>query len=55
MILFMILLLTLALLTVMTVVIVSVTGAVGVVLFGDVIVCIVLIVWLIKRIIKKKR
>lgn len=55
MILFMILLLTLALLTVLTVLVVSATGAVGVILFGDVIVCIVLIVWLIKKIFRKRK
>ena len=55
MILFLILLLTLVILTVITVAVISVTGAIGVVLFGDVIVCIWLILWFIKKIIKKQR
>lgn len=55
MILFLILLLTLVILTVITVAVISVTGAVGVVLFGDVIVCIWLIVWFMKRIIWKRK
>ena len=55
MILFMILLLTLAILTVFTVVVVAATGAVGIVLFGDVIVCIVLIVWIMKKIFRKRK
>ena len=55
MILFMILLLMLALLTVSTVVVVSATGAVGIVLFGDVIVCIWLIVWFIKKLLRKRK
>lgn len=55
MILFMILLLTLAILTVFTVVVVAATGAVGIVLFGDVIVCIILIVWIMKKIFRKRK
>ena len=55
MILFLILLGTLLILTVITVVVISVTGAVGVILFGDVIVCIWLIVWFMKRIIRKNK
>ena len=55
MILFLILALMLVILTVFTVVIVSVTGAVGVVLFGDIIVCIMMIIWIIKRILRKKK
>ena len=55
MILFTILLLIIAMLTVITVLVVSVTGAVGIVLFGDVIVCIFLIVWFMKKLTKKKK
>lgn len=55
MILFLILLLMVGILTMLTIGVISVTGAVGIVLFGDVIVCILLIIWLIKRICKKKK
>lgn len=55
MILFTILALTLILLVIFTIVTVAATGAVGIVLFGDVIVCIVLIVWIIKKMVCKKK
>lgn len=55
MILFMIMLLMIVLLTVFTIVVIGATGAVGIVLFGDVIVCIFLLVWLFKKIFKKKK
>lgn len=55
MVLFMILLLTLILLTVITVVAVSTIGAAGIVLFGDVIVCAFIIVWIMKKLIKRKK
>ena len=55
MILFMIMVLMIALLTVFTVVVIGATGAVGIVLFGDVIVCIALLVWLFKKILKRKK
>lgn len=54
MILFSILLLMLIMLTVITVFAVSVGGTVFVIIFGDVIVCIFIIVWILKRIRKKK-
>lgn len=54
MVLFTILLLTVIILTVITVVAVSVGGAAFIVLFGDVIVCIVLIAWFMKHLIFKK-
>lgn len=54
MILLMTLLLTIIILTVVTVIAIAVTGAIGVVLFGDVIVCIFVLLWLIKKILKKK-
>lgn len=55
MILFTILLLTLALLTVVTVLAISAGGAAFIILFGDVIVCMFIIIWVIKRLIKRKR
>ena len=55
MILFTIMLLMIALLTILTVIVVGATGAVGVVLFGDVIVCIILMVWLFKKIFMRKK
>lgn len=51
----------LVLLTILTIVVifsalvVFATGAVGIVLFGDLIVAIIIIVWFIKRIILKKK
>ena len=50
-----ILALTLILLVIFTMVAVAATGAVGIVLFGDVIVCIIFIVWIIKKIVGKKK
>lgn len=55
MILFLILLITLAILTVITVLAISITGAVGVILFGDVIVCILVIIWILKKLLKRKK
>ena len=55
MILFMILCTMLILLTMLSILVIGATGAVGIVLFGDVIVCIILIVWIIKKMIKRKR
>ena len=49
-----ILILTLILLIALTVIVISVTGTVGVIIFGDVIVCIVFIVLLIRYLIKRK-
>lgn len=54
MILFTLLLLITIILVVVTVFVVSIGGAVGIILFGDVIVCIVLLIWLIKKLAKKK-
>ena len=54
MILFTILLLTLAVLIIFTVAVVSVGGAAFIVIFSDVIVCIALLVWIIKIIAKKR-
>lgn len=55
MILFTILLLTLALLAVVTVLAISAGGAAFIILFGDVIVCMFIIIWVIKRLIQRKR
>lgn len=55
MILFTILALILLILVVVTVVITSVVGAGAIVIFGDVIVCILIIGWLIKKLFFKKR
>jgi hypothetical protein len=55
MILFTILLLTLLILTTITVVAISLGGAAFIVVFGDVIVCIVFIALLIKFLTKRKR
>ena len=41
-------------LTIFTVVTAGAVGAAGIIVFGDVIVCIVLIVWIIKRLINRK-
>lgn len=55
MILFIILLFIAVVLTIFTIAAISVGGAVFVILFSDVIVCIALIIWLLKRFICKKR
>jgi O-antigen/teichoic acid export membrane protein len=55
MILFTILLLTLLLLIVVGVVLFSVFGAGVIIIFGDVIVCAIFIIWIIKKLIAKKR
>lgn len=51
--LFLILLLILILITIFTVAVVSVGGAVFIVIFGDVIVCAFIIVWLLRKLLKK--
>lgn len=55
MILFTILLLTLTILTVATVLTVGTLGAGAIIIFGDVIVCGIFIVWIMKRLIQKKK
>lgn len=55
MILFTILLLTLLLITVITVLAISAGGAAFIVLFGDVIVCGFLIIWIMKKLVKRKK
>lgn len=49
------LLLMLFILIVVTVLAISIGGSIAVVLFGDVIVCIFIIVWIIKRLIERKK
>ena len=51
--LFAILLLILVFITIFTVAVVSVGGAVFIVIFGDVIVCAFIIVWLLRKLLKK--
>ena len=55
MILFTILLLMLLILVTITVIAISMGGAAFVILFGDVIVCILVIVWIIKCLAKKRK
>lgn len=55
MILFAILALILVILTVIVVVVTSVIGAGAIVIFGDVIVCIVLLGWIIKKLFFKRK
>ena len=55
MILFTILAIILALLVILTVAIISVVGAGGIIIFGDVIVCIVFIALLMKFLIKRRK
>ena len=55
MILLTILILTLIMLIIFTVLAISTAGAVGIVIFGDVIVCIVFIVLLIRYLIKRRK
>lgn len=55
MVLFILLLLVTAILVVFTVTIISVGGAVGIILFSDVIVCIALMVFIMKKLIKRRR
>ena len=49
------LLLMLFILIVVTVLAISIGGSIAVILFGDVIVCIFIIVWIIKRLIERKK
>lgn len=55
MILFIILLLVLLLLSIFLVAVVSVGGAIGIVIFSDVIVCAFIIIWIMKRLVFKKK
>lgn len=48
-----ILILTVILLVIFLVLAFSISGAVGIILFGDVIVCAVVIIWIIRKLIKK--
>lgn len=55
MILFTVLLLVLLLLVLFIVISVSVLGTAGIILFGDIIVCIAIIVFIMKKLIEKKK
>ena len=55
MILFIILLFTLIFITMVTILAISAGGAAIIILFGDVIVCGAIIIWIMKRIIHRKR
>ena len=55
MILFIGLLLALVFAVVMTVLAFTVGGSIGIVVFGDVIICVLIIVWIIKHIANKKK
>lgn len=55
MILFTILALVALFLIIFTVVAVSIGGAAFIIIFGDIIVCIAIIVWIIKKIMKRKK
>ena len=55
MILLIILLLTLVFLSIIAVLAISAGGALFIVLFGDVIVCALVILWIMKKLIKRKR
>ena len=51
---FIILAIALIALAIFTIVTVGAVGTAGIIVFGDVIVCIVLIVWIIKRLVNRK-
>ena len=55
MILFIIMALTVILLTVITVAALSVGGAALIIIFGDVIVCVAILIWIMKRLFGRKR
>lgn len=55
MILFVILLLTVLVLMVITVAALSIGGAAFIITFGDVIVCIAILIWILKRLFRKKK
>lgn len=50
-----ILLLTLAILVTITVIALSVGGAAFIIVFGDVIVCVLVIAWIVKRLLRRKK
>ena len=55
MVLFALLLLITLILGVVTLAVLSVGGAVGIILFGDVIVCVLILIWIMKKILTKKK
>ena len=52
--LFLVLLITLVILILITAFVISIFGAGFIIIFGDVIVCVLIIAWIIKKIISKK-
>ena len=54
MVLLIILLLIAVILTIVAVAVLSIGGAIGLILFSDIIVCVAVIVWIIKKCIRKK-
>ena len=55
MVLFVLLLLITLILSVTTLAVLSVGGAIGIILFGDVIVCVLILIWIMKKILTKKK
>lgn len=53
--LFLVLLVTLVILILITAFVISIFGAGFIIIFGDVIVCVLIIAWIIKKIISKKK
>lgn len=51
---FTILMIILAILMVVSVIVISVGGAAFIIVFGDIIVCVFILIWIIKKIFKKK-
>lgn len=53
--LFLVLLITLVILILITAFVISIFGAGFIIIFGDVIVCVLIIAWIIKKVISKKK
>ena len=53
--LFLVLLITLVMLILITAFVISIFGAGFIIIFGDVIVCVLIIAWIIKKVISKKK
>ena len=53
--LFLVLLITLVILILITAFVISIFGAGFIIIFGDVVVCVLIIAWIIKKIISKKK
>ena len=54
MVIFTLLLLIKLVLVIITAIVIAVGGSVGIILFGDVIVCIAILIWIMKKVLKKK-